>query len=307
MTALVPDIDLSSESITLVVAWWEGRTLAAGGIGLERTVAARMRTVCASTLATMKERRWRPDDPEAHLTDDEGIHAARSNLGLPPPVLTVLDRAKTFQQLSVETLPSKSLLLYAVIAGDPPDRYVAFLRKVNPHVTCKAGRFVSVLGDRLARVEGAVFQFDDAVDLVVTEADVFVLSMTVYELLFRETEPLTARIPAYVGTIAASLPLAPDADAGLQALAAKSSRLRSRLRTLATRGYLPHVTIDALAESARRQGIDPKRLIRDNQLILDADDPHLLLQVLNEDLYTGDLSMIQYAVDRKAARPQKGR
>lgn len=307
MTALVPDIDLSNESITLVVAWWDGRTLAAGGIGLERSVAARMRTVCAATLSTMKERRWRADDPEAHLTDDEGIHVARSDLGLPPPVLAVLDHAKTFDQLSVETLPSKSLLLYAVVAGDPPDRYVAFLRKVNPHVTYKAGRFVSVLGDRLARVEGAVFQFDDTVDLVVTQADVFVLSMTVYELLFRETEPLTARIPAYVSTIAASLPLAPDADAGLQALAAKSSRLRSRLRTLATRGYLPHVTIDALAESARRQGIDPGRLIRDNQLILDDDDPHLLLQVLNEDLYTGDLSMIQYAVDRKAARPQKGR
>jgi len=303
MTALVPDIDLSNESITLVVAWWDGRTLAAGGIGLERSIAARMRTVCAATLSTMNERRWRADDPEAHLTDDEGIHVARSDLGLAPPVLAVLDRAKTFDQLSVETLPNKSLLLYAVVAGDPPDRYVAFLRKVNPHVTYKAGRFVSVLGDRLARVEGAVFQFDDTVDLVVTQADVFVLSMTVYELLFRETEPLTARIPAYVSTIAASLPLAPDADAGLQALAAKSSRLRSRLRTLATRGYLPHVTIDALAESARRQGIDPGRLIRDNQLILDADDPHLLLQVLNEDLYTGDLSMIQYAVDRKAARP----
>ena len=306
MTSLVPDIDLSAESITLVVAWWDGRTLAAGGIGLERTVATRMRAVCASTLATMRERRWRPDDPEAHLTDDESIHVARSDLGSTPPVLDVLDRAKAFEQLSVETLPSKSLLFYAIIAGAPPERYVAFLRKVNPHVTYKAGRFVSILGDRLARVEGAVFQFDDAVDLVVTQTDVFVLSMTVYELLFRETEPLTARIPAYVGKIAASLPLDPDAHAGLQTLAAKSSRLRGRLRTLATRGYLPHVTIDALAESARRQNIDPGRLIRDGRLILDEDDPHLLLQVLNEDLYTGDLSMIQYAVDRKAARSKKG-
>jgi len=306
MTAPLPEINLATESIILVVAWREGRTLVAGDIGLERSVATHMREVCAATLTDLKGRRWRDADPEASLMDDEVIRVLRDALRPPPPVLGVLDGTTALDQLSVDALPQKSLLFYAVVAGDPPARYVAFLRKVNPYVAYKAGWFATFLGDRLTSVDGAVFRFDDTFDLIVTQDTVFALSTTVYDLFFRDTELLTARIPEYITKIGVSLPLDPGAEADLQTLAMKSSRVRARLRSLADRGYLAGVTVDALAESARRQGIEPNRLIRDGHLILDKDDPHLLLQVLNEDLYTGDLSKIPYAVDRKSARKRKG-
>lgn len=305
MAASLPDIDLRKEGLSLIVAWRERSTLAAGEIGVDRNVAEQMGAVCVSTLDDLKGRRWRHDDPEAHLAADEYILASRRNLQPIPPVLDVLDRGATLDVLSVATLPRKSLLFYAVIVGTPPHAYTAFVRKHNPHTTLRAGRFAAVFGgDHLSRIDGAVFQFEDSFDLVVTPEAVIVLSMGVYELLFRETEALTARIPRYISTIAGALPLAPGAEQDLQELAMKSPRLQGRLRSLSQRGYLPNVTIEAIIASARKQGVNPDRLVQDGCLILADDDPHLLLQVLNEDLYTGDLSGITYAVDRKTARPE---
>jgi hypothetical protein len=302
MPARALSTDVQHEALSLIVAWREGRKLAAGEIGLTRDVDAQMRELCSATLANLAERRWRLDDPEAHLTDDECIHVMRDALRPTPPVLDVLDHAATLDLLSASSLPHKNLLFYAVILGSAPDRYTAFLRKVNAYISIKAGRFLSVLGDRLARIPDPVFSFDKTVDLVVTEEDVVVLSMRVYELLFRETEPLTERIPKYIGKIAASLNLDPQAEHDLQALAAKSPRLQQRLRTLSERDYIHRVTIDQVRAYIHKQGMDPERLIRDGRLVLDSTDPQLLLQVLNEDLYTGDLSGTSYAVDRKSAR-----
>ena len=271
---------------------------------LRRGSPMKYRMVCAATLADLAERRWRPDDPEAHLTDDECIHVMRDVLRPTPPVLDVLDHAATLDLLSASTLPPKPLLFYAVIVGSAPDRYTAFLRKYNPYLSIKTGRFgfVSALGDRLARIEDPVFAFENRFDLVVTEEDIVVLSTKVYELLFRETEPLTERIPKYIGKIAASLNLDPQAEHDLQTLAAKSPRLQQRLRALSERDYIHRVTIDQVRAYIHKLGMDPERLIRDGQLVLDSTDPQLLLQVLNEDLYTGDLSGTSYAVDRKSAR-----
>jgi len=293
--------DIEHESVTLVVAWRSRQTLAAGWINLSRDVDTYMRQVCRVTLDDLSQRHWRPDDPEVGLADDECLELGRAALWPPPPVLGVLDHTAALDELSARTLPGRSLLFYAVVVGRPPDHYTAFLRKINPYVSMKSGRFFSALGDHLARIEEPVFAFDDAVDLVVTGDGVVALSMGVYELLFRETEALTERIPVYVAKIGASLQLDSEAARTLEALAAKSSRLRNKLHALSERDYLQRVTVDHVHTYMESQGMDPGRLIRGGRLVLDEADPHLLVQVLNEDLYTGQLSGNDYAVDRKSA------
>lgn len=238
MVVSLPGIDLDSESITLLVAWMDGNDLAAGEIGLSRDVGLDLRAICQDFMEDLRARSWQSDGPEAYLHKNEGIYISRSDIRPTPAVLDVLDRATTFDKLDVATLPDTVLRFYAIIFGAPPDRYVAFLRRVNPHKTYRQGPFFTVLRDNLTRPAGPVFQFDHKVDLVISPTDVFVLSTYTHDLLFRGAEHLSARIPAYVDKIVASLPLHPDSAVNLQMMGAKSSRLLSKLRALSERDYL---------------------------------------------------------------------
>ena len=47
-------------------------------------------------------------------------------------------------------------------------RRTAFIRKANPYLSTRRGRFFATLAQTLTRVERPVFAFDDRVDLIVS-------------------------------------------------------------------------------------------------------------------------------------------
>jgi hypothetical protein len=55
-----------------------------------------------------------------------------------------------------------------------------------------------------------------------------------------------------------------------------------------------------LRHEITRHGLNEGDFVRDGRLV--ADDPEMLLRILNEDLFTGGLSDTQYQAERKTAR-----
>src|SRR5262249_50287196 len=145
--------------------------------------------------------------------------------------------------LRARTLPERSLLLYAVSAqtGQGP---VAFVRKRNPQAVARPGRMYALLGNALTAIEHPVFALESGFDLLVGQHGVIATDVNVFELLFRETDAVLARIPDWVAGIAQRLPLAGNGAEVLAEKARSSSRLRRRLRAIDERGHLRDVDVD---------------------------------------------------------------
>ena len=78
--------------------------------------------------------------------------------------------------------------------------------------------------------------------------------------------------------------------------------MRRKVQSILQSQYLVHLTPQVLREKIRLHGLDPYKLLRDGQLVIDKETEHDVLLLLNEDLWTGDFSGEQYAAARKSRR-----
>jgi hypothetical protein len=203
--------------------------------------------------------------------------------------------------LNARSLPERALLLYAVTL-DTDQGPIAFVRKKNPHPVARPGRIYALLGNALAEVDRPVFTLEPEFDLVVGENGVIALDQNAFEVLFRETDAVLARIPDWVEGIAEHLPLAGDGAELLAQKAQSNSRLRRRLRAIHERGHLHDVDIEAVRNHIRAIGLPEDELIAGDELIVDEADPMTLLYLLNEDFFTGGLTTTGFRSERKAPR-----
>ncbi len=173
---------------------------------------------------------------------------------------------------------------------------------MNPYLSAKPGRLLSVLGESLDRLDQPVFIFDERFDLILTPEGLVILNTTGFEQLFRDVAVLRVAIPRWIGSITDKLPMDESSRQELEELAADNTRVRRRLRSLYERGYLKKVSIAALRREMRNQGLKPADFIKAGKLVVDRARAQALLEVLNEDLFTGGLSGTPYRVDRKSSR-----
>lgn len=204
-------------------------------------------------------------------------------------------------ELSAKELPSKSLLFYAIAAGSGDDRLI-FLRKQNPK-TALERRTVTFYSGRLEHFAGTLFIFDDKIDLVFdSKLNLSILSLGVFNLLFKSTPEMLRVIPEQVQGVAALLPMSESTMQFLTARASTDTRMRKRLDAIMDRNHLKNVTIDELRAEVERQGLDPSNFITDGKLDVDKADIADILKILNEDLFVGGLSGERFEVSRKSTR-----
>jgi hypothetical protein len=147
-----------------------------------------------------------------------------------------------------------------------------------------------------------VFTLDPEFDLIVSKGGVIALDQNAFELLFRETDAVLARIPDWIGGIAEHMPFAGNGAEVLAEKARSNNRLRRRLRAIHERGHLRDVDIEAVRSHIRAVGLDEEQLISGEELVVDEADPMTLLYLLNEDFFTGGLTTTGFRSERKSAR-----
>lgn len=288
-------------AIGLTVAWRAGRRLDASDIRVSESVADHLRDAVTTTLAQVRERDLRAYGPDMQLETEEALYVNDADLVSESGLAAVLLPDQPLQTISARTLPERPLVLYAVTfqsAGEP----VAFVRKTNPRKSATAGRMLALLGNTLTDADKPVFTLDPSFDLIVTPRGVVALVQGVFELLFKETDAVLEAIPGWVGAIAAHLPLAGDGAALLEEKALTSSRLRRRLRAINERGHLAHVDIARVQAHIRALGLEEADFIDGDELVVDEADPMTLLELLNEDLFTGGLTDTGFRSERKSPR-----
>jgi hypothetical protein len=163
---------------------------------------------------------------------------------------------------------------------------------------------VTAFGDRLQRIEQPLLVLDDHFDLVIGSGGLAALNQAVFEQLFRDTEVMMKRIPVYMKALTAALPFAEDGAERMAEQCTARPRLAKKLRALYENRLVKSgkITISDVRAEAKRQGVDPAKVIRGNKLVFDDDAPQTLLELLNEDLYTGGLSKTRYRAGSKTKR-----
>lgn len=190
--------------------------------------------------------------------------------------------------------------LYAVTIGDGPVRTI-FVRRTDPRLQHKAGRFLAIGQERLTRVEGPAFTFSADFDFVLGPDWAVVLDQRSFEILFRQIGLVEKHVSTWIKGITDHLPMSDSSVESLREVALRDSRTWRRLRDIERRGHLAHVQLAQVAEYAREIGLDPETVVADGQLVFDPSQRFGFLHLLNEDLYKGPLTGDAFESQRKAA------
>lgn len=117
-----------------------------------------------------------------------------------------------------------------------------------------------------------------------------------------ESEAVLAKTAEWATKLGEHLPIEPLGVEWLTKRLRETSVMRRKVQSILQSQYLVHLTPQVLREKIRLHGLDPYKLLRDGQLVIDKETEHDVLLLLNEDLWTGDFSGEQYAAARKSRR-----
>jgi hypothetical protein len=286
---------------TLIVAWRSGkkavgRTIKAGGDVIES-----LREYAKTTISKINDNEGALYDPNDEQDEDHPyLETDRGEL-LDTTLLKEVEKGASLEQTSPEELRTKSIALYGLVLGKDPSRPTILIRRGSPIQLAKKS-LVAVFDDTLTKVSKPMFAFDSHYDLLLTSERVYIISQKNFEGLFKESEAVLAKTSEWVNDLSESLPIAEDSKQWLNTRLRANSVMRRRVQNLLRSGYLADLTPDVLATKMRERGFDPDDLLSDGKLVINKDTEHDVLQLLNEDLWTGDFSGEQYAASRKSRR-----
>lgn len=190
--------------------------------------------------------------------------------------------------------------LYAVGLGEGHDQ-LALIRRTDPRMAVKSGRFLAIARERLERVDEPVFTFSSDFDLVIASDWAVVLNQAAFERLARETGIIKRHVKTWITGITTHLPMDERSVGLLQKTALRDSRIWRRLRDIQRRGHLATVTIEQVAAYAKSVDLDPADIVRDGALHFDPSNRFGFLHLLSEDLYIGALTGERFESQRKAS------
>ena len=187
---------------------------------------------------------------------------------------------------------------YAVAVGDQ-DR-VVYVKKTDPSVAHKAGRFFAVGQERLTRVQEPDFSFSADFDFVLGPGWAVVLNQKSFEMLFRSVGLVQQHVDSWIEGVTDHLPMASESLDKLREVAIADSRLWRRLKEIKSRGHLANVTLKDVRTYAKAMDMDPDTVVEGDELVFDPAQRFGFLQLLNEDLYRGQLTKTIFESQRKA-------
>ena len=288
------------EALTLTVGRMVGTKIKANHLALDRDAADALREQChvarnlisegvpASYTATAEL-----DDGEFFVIDDAetlaelgAFRTLAENLGAIPQVTPV--------ELNL------AIKLYAVAVGNESDR-ILFVRRTNPRLAHRAGRFLAIGQERLTRIEGPVFSFSADFDFVLGQNWAVVIDQKSFEILFRQIGLVEQHVSTWIKGITEHLSMSAASIESLRKVALRDSRTWRRLRDIEHRGHLAHITLEQVAEYAGEVGLDSDKVVVNGELVFDPSDRFGFLHLLNEDLYKGLLTGQAFESQRKSA------
>lgn len=286
---------------TLIVAWRSGkkahgRVVKAGG-----DVITKLQEYARQSISTINEHEGQPYDPDDEQDEDKPYLETDQSELLDVSLLGVIKKAASLDLISSQELKQKTLALYALSLGKDPDHPTILIRRGSPIQLATKG-LVAIFDPTLNKVSSPVLAFDSKFDLLLTSRQVYILNQKNFEALFKESAAVLANTSEWVDELSTSLPILDESKEWLKERLTKNSKLRRKVQSILRSKYLSSLSTEVLELKMLDRGLDPDRLLRDGKIVIDKATEYAVLQLLNEDLWTGDFSGEQYAASRKSRR-----
>jgi hypothetical protein len=163
----------------------------------------------------------------------------------------------------------------------------------------RSRRGAALVTDTLNRFESPIFAFDNRYDVIVTNTKVYVLNKTAFEGLFKDSDAVLAKTGEWVKEVAKTVGMTPDSSTALETALKQNRFLHRKFLAIKDRPHIQTMTPKALRAEITRLGHDVAELMEGDLLKVTDANVKLVLQVLNEDLFSGGFSEQHYAASSK--------
>ena len=299
---IISDIDPNlSGSLTLsIVRSWDQNQIFPERLLLSDDAADALRVICHRVRQSIRYGSLKDYVGTAELEDNEFFLIYDKDTIRELSIFSVMAQdVGALPTLSPSALDSRAVM-YCVSLGDNRPRTL-FVKKVDPRLNYKTGRFLATGRDRLAVVDEPTFSFAPDFDIVIGLGWAIVLNQRAFELLFRDIGIVEAHVESWISGITDHLPMTDRSVAELKRVAIRDSRTWRRLKEIKRRNHLSLVDVHDIARYAYDVGLDPQELIVDGKLIFDPSERFEILKLLNEDVYLGNLTDQRYEAQRKSS------
>lgn len=285
---------------TLVVVWRTGQKSHGRTVKAGQDVTDELRQYAIAAKALIKGTEGRHYDPDQEQDDTAFLRIDTEDL-LDNTIVDQLLIGPSLPPARTVDLKQRRLALYALLLGDDPQNRTIFIRASSPVKLANKG-LVAVLDSTLTRVEVPIFAFDEQFDVIISPSGAWALNQANFERLFRDSEPVLAKIGEWVGFLSDKLPIQEASKDELAVRLRQNSLLRRKVQSLMNKPYLASLSPKQIVDKAKQHGLNAEELIQDGMLVVTRSNEKDLLYLLNEDLFSGDFSGTQYAAGRKAPR-----
>jgi hypothetical protein len=316
-------------STTLVVAWHKGaKGYEFGRVRTTQTITNQLRDIAQSVEDGIAG--WQRKDYAIGDDLEEGeymvaqISQERPNLAVPQRATPRRRGAPTtaepaafrramiafgaMEQVGARFLREKRTAFYGILRGSSLADRVVYLRDINPMKVAQPGNILLSLGDVLSRLTETVFLMDNKIDIIIRPSEIVVINKGVFDRLFFNLSGSAGELDAAVHAALEAVPISPDTLNMLVERSRLKSRARRKILEIQESGHLQNVTIERFRAAVIAEEYDPNDFIRRDdrggeEIFAEDNNVDTLLEILNEDLFRGDLTRRRLAASKKRELP----
>lgn len=289
------DLPNTDGALQLVVVWASGRTSVGRYVKTAAEVESALRGHAENAASQLTD--GAAYSPDTSIEDNSHLEASLDEL-FDTGLLAELNRASSLTLATEDELRNKPLLCHAVIIGDGEDRAI-FVKKRSPIQLAKKSVVAFLVNNNLDRVDSPIFAFDDRYDAIITKEKVYVLNKDAFEGLFKESQAVLAKTEEWVAEVVDAIPMTRGSAQALEITLKRNQFLRKKFLAVKQRPHVLSMTPDALREEIQRHGYDLVDLMDGDDLKVTEQNVKTVLQLLNEDLFSGGFSQERYAAGSK--------
>lgn len=303
------DVDLGDDPRLIVGRRNSAGALEGSRVDLHDDTFAVIREIATNALETLTNTVARPYEPFAELEDGE----EHFELSLEGPagsdsddevadVTRLIMIVDDLRSLDARNLRDQTSLFYAICW---PASGTGFVRKADPARGVRHGRYFAYR-DALRKVDEPDLMLYDTVDFVIHDGHAGILKPTPFRTLFADVHVALAEVPNYVDAVRTSLtqvtPMSDASAAALLSVVSSRTSFAARLRRLSIRMLEVTVTRESIELAAARHLDDPSALLVEGEVVFDATNVPVFLDLLEGRLFEDDFTGERRRADRWSTR-----
>ena len=243
---------------------------------------------------------WADFDPDMEYDSNEkyALKTSFSNV-IDTSILELLLACHVNEHVTATELKQRQPKLYAISKFADGSRHV-YVRATSP-VKYPAKSLKGYLSDSFSRVEKPLLVFDETFDFVIRGTEIIIFNPLAFERITNSPESAAAASQNLVRGLKELLPIDMVGLEVLEAFLGKNSHARRKAISLLNKPHARNLQLEKIQSVLAKHNLEHDDYLVENGIKFTSSNARNLLSLLNDDVFTGDFSGIDYTAARKTS------